>query len=128
MAKLKEEEPFTIYASGADNRDEPQDLVLYISQNDGNDWESVVNENVVYGGVEDMLLERRDNFDEIYMAASRRGLTNTEGVYKFRNDMTVAVENKEIGALSFFLNQNYPNPFNPTTRSFFPFPKKAESK
>jgi hypothetical protein len=105
-------EPLLIYAAGSINTNEPQNLVLYISRNGGNDWETVVNEDLSHGGVGDLLLDRKDNFDEIFIATSRRDATTSEGVYIFRYDITGGIEKGNIIPYETSLSQNYPNPFN----------------
>jgi len=121
-------DPSIVYAAGSINTDEPQDLVLYISRNGGDDWEIVTNKNLVYGGGGYLLLVRTNNFDDIYIATRRRGLIRTEGVYKFRYGITGVFENERIVPQSYSLSQNYPNPFNPETNIEYELPEAARVK
>ena len=121
-------DPSIVYAAGSINTDEPQDLVLYISKNGGDEWEIVTNKNLDYGGVGHLLLVRKNNFDDIYIVTRRRGLLSTEGVYKFRYGITGVVEDERIVPQSYSLNQNYPNPFNPETNIEYALPEAANVK
>ena len=110
--------PNRVYAAGILNTPDPQDLILYISEDGGSSWVSINRGTPGNIGVVDLLLVADTNVDQIYFA------TRGSGVYKYTNIIT---SNKgEMGILlptSFMLVQNYPNPFNTTTTIEYSIPR-----
>ncbi|MCC6550163.1 MAG: T9SS type A sorting domain-containing protein [Ignavibacteriaceae bacterium] len=83
------------------------------SSNNGNNWQSVFNENIYRAFAHDLKIEE----NSLFIA------TNSYGLYELQIPTNV---NEEINhATTFQLFQNHPNPFNPTTKIKFYIPKSA---
>ena len=54
--------------------DDPQELVLYISENGGTDWEEYKYDNEDFGGIVSMKLIEKENKDELYIGLYKGGV------------------------------------------------------
>ena len=109
-----------VYAASWFKTPDPQPLILYISDDGGDSWQEIVEENVRFGGAFDLLLVSDGNVDKLYLALWKGG------VYQFRTDVITAVDDSRNAnpKLPFSLSQNYPNPFNPVTKITYTIPKR----
>ena len=65
----------TLYAAGWLKRfEDPQPLILFISENDGNSWTEHVNPEEEFGGVNDMILRQEAGNTVLYMALWQGGV------------------------------------------------------
>jgi len=77
--------PSRVYAASWFTTDKPQPLILYISDDGGDSWQEIVEENVRFGGAFDLLHVSDGNTDKLYLALWKGG------VYEFKTDVTLAV-------------------------------------
>ena len=77
--------PSRVYAASWFTTDKPQPLILYISDDGGDSWQEIVEENVRFGGAFDLLHVSDGNTDKLYLALWKGG------VYEFKTDVTMAI-------------------------------------
>ncbi|TFB09026.1 hypothetical protein E3V36_07355 [Candidatus Marinimicrobia bacterium MT.SAG.2] len=77
--------PSRVYAVSWFKTSDPQPLILHISDDGGDSWQEIVEENVRFGGAFDLLHVSDGNTDKLYLALWKGG------VYEFRTDVTMAI-------------------------------------
>jgi len=107
-----------IYAAGGINIYlEPQDLILYLSEDSGLNWSPIIEGTKLRLGVLDLQMISNDTIDNVFLATG-------EGVYEYHNVITdLYLEASIIN--SFSLMQKYPNPFNSNTIIEYSIPKEC---
>jgi photosystem II stability/assembly factor-like uncharacterized protein len=84
------------------------DYGLFISTDDGNNWESL-NEDDLFTNVNTLNIDRND-----ILYVGNAALEDTASIY-YCQTITSVEENRQSLPSTFNLEQNYPNPFNPVT-------------
>lgn len=110
-------QPGRIYTASWFKTPDPQPLIVYISDDDGENWREVHEKTAQFGGVWDLLHVNEGMRDKLYLGLDKGG------VYEFVTDVTTEVDDNPIIISTFKLEQNYPNPFNPETVISFSLPK-----
>ncbi|KAA0222370.1 T9SS C-terminal target domain-containing protein [candidate division KSB1 bacterium] len=109
--------PGRIYTASWFKTSDPQPLIVYISDDAGENWREVHEKTAQFGGVWDLLHVNEGMIDKLYL-----GL-NKGGVYEFVTEVTTEVDDDPAIVSTFKLEQNYPNPFNPETVISFSLPR-----